>query len=653
MDKSTLAAAKSYARELLENAAELGVDLSKYLKVQDFNKYLELGLVNYATKKEVNLKVDKDGNKVLTDVNFSTEYENKLNSLKNFSKDYNELINKPIIPNINGLASEDYVNNKLATLPEKDLSEYEKTKDVNSKLLNKADKVHTHEMNEIKDLSAKFNEYYKKAETLSSVEIRELIADLLKGMNWKESVETYEDLPKENNLESDVRIVKNNKCLYMWIDSRWSELFSMEVIALATNVLDGLMSKEDKQKLDSIIVDNLVDKNFLQTELNKKSDKAHTHDIYVTKESGKSLVDDIKISKIDSLMSMSIPTKTSELLNDSRFITSDYLSNYVSTSQIDDKLTNYAKLENIANKLEESNIVAGKNVTITKTDNNIIIEAYVKNNGLGTYIDDETISEESTYSSKKINDEIVLAKTSISYLNIKNKPTINNVELIGNKTLADIGIIVDNDPTENSNNLVKSGGVKAQINKLNTNKVDKVAGKGLSSNDFTNDYKSKLEGLAGGNITEENAAKLNDLLNILNKKNPQQYLGTNLNNELGLYYFPINQNTHNSIEQRVSLDVTTGSTITIESSIDTSTQKAFVQVYKYIEGLQNVLNTIKEFNNSNSENFINSNNISFDTNCHIKNNFYYNTIVVDNLYETDIINVEDFLNINDIKEAKN
>ena len=90
MDKNTLAAAKSYARSLLKNAATVGVDLSKYLKIQDFDKYLTSGLTNYVTKNELVNKVDKDGDKVLTEVNFSREDKNKHDSLENFSKDYNE-----------------------------------------------------------------------------------------------------------------------------------------------------------------------------------------------------------------------------------------------------------------------------------------------------------------------------------------------------------------------------------------------------------------------------------------------------------------------------------------------------------------------------------------------------------------------------------
>ena len=67
--------------------------------------------------------------------------------------------------------------------------------------------------------------------------------------------------------------------------------------------------------------------------------------------------------------------------------------------------------------------------------------------------------------------------------------TENNYELIGSTQ-----IIFDQTPTENSQNAVTSGGVYTALQ----DKVDKEQGKGLSSNDYTNNEKSKLEGIETG-----------------------------------------------------------------------------------------------------------------------------------------------------------
>lgn len=52
----------------------------------------------------------------------------------------------------------------------------------------------------------------------------------------------------------------------------------------------------------------------------------------------------------------------------------------------------------------------------------------------------------------------------------------------------------DNVPTEGSSNPVKSGGVFAELE----DKVDKVTGKGLSTNDYTTNEKNKLAGITAG-----------------------------------------------------------------------------------------------------------------------------------------------------------
>lgn len=66
------------------------------------------------------------------------------------------------------------------------------------------------------------------------------------------------------------------------------------------------------------------------------------------------------------------------------------------------------------------------------------------------------------------------------YRRLNNKPQINGVELDGNKALEDLGIDLDN-------------------------KVDKVDGKGLSTNDYTTEEKNKLAGVESGAEPNQNA----------------------------------------------------------------------------------------------------------------------------------------------------
>lgn len=72
-----------------------------------------------------------------------------------------------------------------------------------------------------------------------------------------------------------------------------------------------------------------------------------------------------------------------------------------------------------------------------------------------------------------------------NYENMSHKPKINGVELAGNKTSEELGL---------------GGGevTRKELEDALRNKVDKETGKGLSSNDFRNSEKSKLEGIEEG-----------------------------------------------------------------------------------------------------------------------------------------------------------
>lgn len=59
----------------------------------------------------------------------------------------------------------------------------------------------------------------------------------------------------------------------------------------------------------------------------------------------------------------------------------------------------------------------------------------------------------------------------------------------------------DDTPTANSSNPVKSSGIKSALD----NKVDKVAGKGLSTNDYTTADKNKLAGIEAGAQVNQNS----------------------------------------------------------------------------------------------------------------------------------------------------
>ena len=103
------------------------------------------------------------------------------------------------------------------------------------------------------------------------------------------------------------------------------------------------------------------------------------------------------------------------------------------------------------------------------------------------------------------------------------------------------------------------------------------------------------------------------------------------------------------INQITTLAVTNGQIITIDGT-SLNTTKLFVQVYKFIAGNTDLTEVIKVFDNANETNFIHSNDVEFDSECHIKNSYNYESSLnsTSNFYETEEINVSEFLELNGI-----
>ena len=136
----------------------------------------------------------------------------------------------------------------------------------------------------------------------------------------------------------------------------------------------------------------------------------------------------------------------------------------------------------------------------------------------GTFAQDGSFTESA--SGKDTALKLVIANSSnVVYINVKDLASIYT-----GGTTADITVTVG-DTGEITATLSQT--VKDQLAQI-ANKVDKVEGKGLSSNDFTNSYKSKLDGLknslsfmseplvgnAGEISNEENGLKIGQPLSL-------------------------------------------------------------------------------------------------------------------------------------------
>ena len=102
------------------------------------------------------------------------------------------------------------------------------------------------------------DDYYNKAE------IDNRITSIAKGMSWKENVSTKTELENlENNSKGDARIVDEESNIYVFNGEIWERVGSSTNVPNATSENDGLLSKEDYNKLNNL--DNI----YVQKDNNK------------------------------------------------------------------------------------------------------------------------------------------------------------------------------------------------------------------------------------------------------------------------------------------------------------------------------------------------------------------------------------------------
>ena len=209
----------------------------------------EIDTSNFATKEDLNAKVDKKlGYSLVSDSEINrlssinnyddTEIKNELNNKSDLghTHSYKELSDKPTIPSIEGLATEDYVKNEIANAQlssgEVDLSGYATKEELSVK----ADKIHTHTIADVDNLQATLNNKSDLGHTHSYNDITNTPEiPSIEGLATKEELNNKVDKLEGHSLISDSEIIRLSK------------------------------------------VDN-YDDTELRNKLNNKSDKGHRHD---------------------------------------------------------------------------------------------------------------------------------------------------------------------------------------------------------------------------------------------------------------------------------------------------------------------------------------------------------------------------------------
>ena len=584
---------------------------------------------NFATTDLVNTKANKTHSHSYLD----------LEDLPNlFSGNYNDLLNKPKIPtliseleNDNNYVNQAYVEQRItdvATSGEIDLSDYVTTAQLNTK----ADKVHTHSYEDLTEKPTLFNGKY--ADLIGKPTIPTKTSDITNDSNFvttsqlntkADTIHThsYEDLTDKPTLFSgkyadltgkptiptkvseltndssfattvqlstkantvhthDYADLENKPTLFSgkYIDlldkptipSKTSELTNdsnfVDTIALATKAnlthSHSYSDLEDKPILFSGAYKDLTgkptiptkiseltnDSSFattsqLNTELNKKANTSHTHVYSDILDAPVSFSGNYK----DLINKPTIPTKVSDLENDENFATTSQLNSGLNTKANSTHTHSYAELEDLPTLFSGNyNDLLNKPKIPTVVSDLTNDLNFVDTTALATKSD-----KTHTHSYSSLTDLPTL-KTRVSDMDdATNYMTITQITTELNKkantshthTFDDLnGFFYDGDTTNiiiptklgqlnNDMNFATKSYVDEQISNIDISagnigdtslfatksdlnyKVDKIEGKGLSTNDFTDSYRLKLDRLTNFDDSEINQ-KYNNLISLVN-----------------------------------------------------------------------------------------------------------------------------------------
>lgn len=100
----------------------------------------------------------------------------------------------------------------------------------------------------------------------------------------------------------------------------------------------------------------------------------------------------------------------------------------------------------------------------------------------------------------------------------------------------------------------------------------------------------------------------------------------------------------NTINQVVKMDVKANEKITLPLDSENIDNKLIIHCYEHLESLETIITIMKQFNNSNAGNFhYNAAHVDFTGGMHIKNMHPVNMTLNGEVYESEVINVGDFI----------
>lgn len=285
--------------------------------------------------------------------------------------------------------------------------------------------------------------------------------------------------------------------------------------------IDNLQATLDS-KVDSVDGKGLST-NDLTATLKSNYDAAYTHSqqAHAPSDAEKNIIigiqkngTDLTVNSSTRKINITLPTKISDLTNDSNFATTTDLDAKV------DKVTGKGLSTNDYTTTEKDKLAAiedGANKTVVDTALNSTSTNPVQNKVINTKINsmksdiDSKVPSTRTVNGKALTDDITLSASDVGAL--PSTTQIPSIDGLATETYVDnkVAGIVNSAPAtlDTLNELAAALGddpnfattVATQIG----TKVDKVDGKGLSTNDYTTTEKNKLSGIAEGAEVNQNA----------------------------------------------------------------------------------------------------------------------------------------------------
>lgn len=271
----------------------------------------------------------------------------------------------------------------------------------------------------------------------------------------KDKLNGIEDGANKTIIDSALSTTSTNPVQNKVIDAAISNLNALVgENSVATQISNAIANKSDS---DHTHDDRYYTETEINTKLSGKSDTDHTHDdrYYTETEMDTKLSN--KVDKVDG----------------SRLITA------AEATKLDSLVLGDSGQVEISGKVNASNVEGLDELLATKVD---------KVTGMGLSTNDYTTNEKNKLAGIEAGANKTVVDTALS--NTSTNPVQNKVV---------------NTAIANLNTLVGDTSVSSQISNAIANKVDKVDGKGLSTNDYTTDEKNKLTGIASGAEVNQNA----------------------------------------------------------------------------------------------------------------------------------------------------